>query len=474
MFAGCIAFLVGVGLAHTNVLIGFSWALLAGLLALVFARRRSTISLILIILFGLSLGWWRGSIYMNKLAEYQSLFGQKITITARADEDATYSKNKQLEFTAGQATPQNGRVLTGKITLSGFGAPMIYKGDRIVAKGKLFPARGAAQARMSYAQLEVTGHHVTMIDQIRRNFTAGMQSALPEPLASFGMGLLIGQRDTLPDNIYQDLLMVGLVHIIAVSGYNLTILLEASRRLLGGRSKHQVAFLSVALVGIFLLFTGNSASIVRAAIISLLSITAAYYGRTFKPLVLIALAAAITAYANPFYVWTNASWYLSFLAFFGVLVVAPLVRDRFLGGRWQNSLVVMVGLESLCAEIMVLPYVLYTFGQMSFVALVANVLVVALTPLAMLLSFAAGLAGMLVAPVAGWLAWPAVWLLTYMLDVAHILSRIPHVFAQNINFSATQLLLMYATVALVIFVLWHKTKQLKNVKLTDEANKIEG
>jgi competence protein ComEC len=320
---------------------------------------------------------------------------------------------------------------------------------------------------MSYAQLEVTGHHETLIDTIRRNFTAGMQSALPEPLASFGMGLLIGQRATLPDSVYQDLLMVGLVHIIAVSGYNLTILLEASRRLLGNRSKRQVAFLSIALVGIFLLFTGSSASIVRAAIISLLSIAAAYYGRTFKPLVLIAIAAAITAYANPFYVWTNASWYLSFLAFFGVLVLAPLVRDRFLSTRWQNSLILMVALESLCAEIMTLPYVLHMFGQMSFVALIANMLVVALTPLAMLLSFVAGLAGMFIAPIAGWLAWPAVWLLTYMLDVAHLLSRIPHIFVQNIGFPMPQLLLLYLVVGLIIFVLWHKTKRLKSATITD-------
>jgi len=67
--------------------------------------------------------------------------------------------------------------------------------------------------------------------------------------------------------------------------------------------------------------------------------------------------------------------------------------------RWHDSLVVGVALESLCAETMTLPFVLYTFGQMSFIGLPANVLVVTLVPLAMLLSLAAGLAGML----AGWL-----------------------------------------------------------------------
>jgi len=104
-----------------------------------------------------------------------------------------------------------------------------------------------------------------------------VQSALPEPLASFGMGLLIGQRNTLPQEISQDLLMVGLTHIIAVSGYNLTILLRSAEKVSGKRSKRMATLLSLALIGIFLLFAGTSASIVRAAIVSLLSIAAGYY-----------------------------------------------------------------------------------------------------------------------------------------------------------------------------------------------------
>src|SRR5665213_3079382 len=109
-----------------------------------------------------------------------------------------------------------------------------------------------------------------------------MQSALPEPLAPFAMGLLVGQRATLPDDIKQDLLMVGLTHIIAVSGYNLTIILHASRRLLAKRSKRLSTFLSFGLIAIFLLLAGTSASIVRAAIVSMLSIVTSYYGRTMK------------------------------------------------------------------------------------------------------------------------------------------------------------------------------------------------
>lgn len=384
---------------------------------------------------------------------------------AVASQDAVYGKNTQLTFDA-RHVAVNGQELTGKISLSGFGVNAVFAGDEVQATGKLYSSLGSYQGRMSFAQLTVTEHHNTAVNELRRRFTAGMQSALPEPLASFGMGLLVGQRNTLPPEISQALLMVGLTHIIAVSGYNLTILLRSADKVSGKRSKRAATLLSIALIGTFLLFAGTSASIVRAAIVSMLSIMAGYYGRQFKPLVLLSLAAAITAWASPYYVWTDTSWYLSFLAFYGVMVLAPMIRARF-SIRWQSSLIAAVALESLCAELMTLPFVLHTFGQISFIGLLANVLVVALVPLAMLLSLVAGLAGMLLPALAGWFAWPARLLLTYMLDTAHMLSRIPHVFVQHITMSWDGFVLLYLILAGVTWVLWRKTKHLKYATITE-------
>ena len=463
---GFIVFLCGVGLAHTGHLIDASWFWLALAAGIFTYRKKNTWTLTWVILFAVSLGWWRGSIYMQKIGEWQYFYGHKVVITARAMDDGVYGKNTQMSFDANNVVI-DGQKLTGKMTLSGFRLNAVFQGDEIQASGKLRPTLGAAQGRMSFAQLELVSHHPSLIADLRRKFAAGMQNSLPEPLASFAMGLLIGQRATLPDDVKQDLLMVGLTHIIAVSGYNLTIMLRASKGVLGKRSKRISTALSLVLIGVFLLFAGTSASIVRAAIVSVLSIGAMYYGREVKPLLLIALAAAITAFANPFYVWTDTSWYLSFLAFYGVMVLAPMVAIR-LRVKWQNSLVAMVALESLCAEIMTLPFVLHTFGQMSFIGLLANVMVVALVPLAMLLSLVAGLFGMLLAPVAGWFAWPARVLLTYMLDIAHILSKVPHIFVQNLSLPVAEMVGMYVLVVAMTYLLWDKTKQLKSDTITDK------
>ncbi len=466
-----IGILTGVGLAHTGRVLPLLCSWFAGAFALLSWRRHNLLTLCACLLLGTGCGWWRGAVYMQRLSVYDDWQYGEVTITARALDDALYGKTKQLAFDANAVVTADGEALPGKIQLSGFGVNAVFQGDEVEATGKLYPGYGAYQGRMSFAKLTVTAHHPTIVSETRQKFTAGMQTALPEPLAPFAMGLLVGQRANLPDNIKQDLLMVGLTHIIAVSGYNLTIILHASKRLFQKQSKRISTFLALALVGVFLLLAGASASIVRAAIVSVLSIFAGYHGRAFKPLNLICLAAAVTAWANPVYVWSDLSWYLSFLAFFGVMIISPLIQAR-LPGRWHRSIVGAVALESICAEVMSVPFILYIFGQMSLIGLPANVLVVGLIPLAMLLSLIAGLAGMLAGSFAGWLAWPAVWLLDYMLDVAHLLAGLPHVFVQNRSLSLAAMLGLYGLIGGIVTVLRHKTKAPKTAIITDRNQQV--
>lgn len=458
----CVALLAGIGLARAGLRLPAALVAISLVGGLLMWRRRSFLTAAVVLLAGLSLGVNRGMVYVQKLANYQALADQKVTISVRASNDGVYGSNSQLTFTGNDLQVTDGQKLAGNLYVSGFGLNAVFQGDEVQVTGKLRTGSGQYQAFMSYAQLKLIRHHPSLIGDLRRRFAAGMQTALPEPQASFALGLLIGQRSTLPTDVKQDLLMVGLTHIIAVSGYNLTIILQAARRLLGHYSKRISTGLSLGLIGVFLLLTGSSASIVRAAIVSGLSIWASYYGRQFRPLNLILIAAAITAWANPFYLWSDISWYLSFLAFYGVLVIAPLITARF-HHAWQRSLMAGVALESVCAELMTIPIILFTFGQVSLIGLVANVLVVALIPLAMLLSFVAGLAGMIIPILAGWVAWPATMLLTYMLDTAHVLARIPGIFHQNIGLRIGQMLGMYALVPIVTFILTHKAKTPRTV-----------
>lgn len=445
--AGCLAALAGVGLSKYLALYYHDWFVVF-LPALLLLKKKNTAALVAVVIIGLGLGLWRGGPYVQKQNEIKALAGQSVAIEATATSDSVYGKNYQLEFTANKVRllgPEQ-KDLTGNFRLSGFGTPMVYRGDKITATGKLYPTRGSAQARMSYAQLNRISEGNEWFSDLSRRFSAGMQNALPEPLASFGAGLLIGQRTNIPDDIKNQLTAVGLVHIVAVSGYNLTILVRGVQRV-KMRSKYQQLVLSLALIGSFILITGFSASIVRAALVSTLGLWAWYYGRSMKPMVVISFAAALTGLVNPFYVWGDLSWYLSFLAFFGIMVIAPAIQKRFFSR--QPKFLTIVLLETLAAELMTLPLIMMSFNQLSLIALLANALIVPLVPYAMLLASIAGGAGALIPQLAGWFAWPARLLLTYMLDVVHLLAAIPSMFVK-VSISAWAMFAFYAAVLAVL------------------------
>ncbi|MFZ1522395.1 MAG: ComEC/Rec2 family competence protein, partial [Candidatus Saccharimonadales bacterium] len=216
----------------------------------------------------------------------------------------------------------------------------------------------------------------------------------PEPEASLSLGFLLGTRNSLPDSFNEKLNRTGLTHIVAVSGYNLTIIVEAVRRLMGKSSRKNVMLVSLSLIGIFMLFTGMAPSIARAAIVSVVSLLAWYYGRKINPLTVILISAGITAYLNPLYIWLDLGWWLSVLAFTGVLILAPLIGERYFP-KLKERLIPAILIETFSAQLLTLPLILSVFGRLSIISIPANLVVVPFIPLAMLLIFLTGIIGML-------------------------------------------------------------------------------
>lgn len=466
---------------QTDVLLMWFLAVLAGL---VFARRltgppfwlvgvlscavlalgrcRPYLGFIFVISMGVSLGLWRGSIYMRHLADFQPLFHRSVTLTAKVNVDAVYGDKGQLSIDAGNLQLQKPYVqhLVGGIRVQGLGATMLYRGDQVELSGQLMPTKGSNQAKMSFAKVHLLRRGASVLDTIRRRFVAGLASVLPEPSASFGAGLLIGQRSTIPKTTNDQLSITGLTHLVAVSGYNLTIIIMAARRILGKGSKYQSTLFAISLIIAFVLVTGLSASIVRAALVSILSLLAWYYGRAFRPILLITMTAAVTALWNPYYLWSDIGWYLSFLAFFGVMLVGPLLTGLL---RSKPKLLLALIIETTSAQLMTLPIIMYIFGRLSVIGLVSNILVVPLVPLGMLLCLLAGMFGMLSVALGGWIAWSGRMLLGYMLDITSLLSQWRHASVQR-PISLTAMLCMYALILLGMVVLIRHQPSPKTVK----------
>lgn len=423
------------------------WLILAlVLLPLILGNHLVRVIYIVIALF--IVGWWRGGLWQAQYQQLASYYDQKVTVVGRALEDGSYAKNGQLETTLDVISIDN-RPANGKITLRSYSMPAIYRYDIIEASGKLYPSRGSKQGAMYFAQSKIIAKASSDIEDIRRNFIVGMENALPEPSASFGIGLLVGQRDLLPADTSQALQIAGLTHIVAVSGYNLTIIVNAVRRGSKKLSRFQTLMLTSGLIYLFLLITGFMPSIVRASIVAGLGLLAWYFGRTIRPLLLILFTASLTALVNPYYIWGDIGWYLSFLAFFGVLIIAPLIVKILAKNDQELPLLPTVAIESFSAQIMTLPLIMYIFGRISLVGFLANVIIVPLVPIAMLFSVFAGLFGMFLPSLAVWVALPARFLLGSMLNIAEWFASWPNATAL-VTISSLSMILLYGIIAIFI------------------------
>jgi len=399
-------------------------------LPVIFKRRLP--ALLFCIAFGLVAGQLYGLTALAKEQPLTNLVGQKIEATAVVSEDAHYDSKKRLVAVVElrEISYPTKLVTNAPVRISTYSVSGLLRGDVVRIKGKLVATLGNVSGAMYFADVETIGREITWANNFRLRFEAGLRNALPEPQASFAAGLLIGQRSGLPE-VWQDILRdAGLTHIIAVSGYNLTILVVFMRRILKKGSRYQILVMSSLLVAGFLAITGFSPSILRAAIVVALLQYGWFYGKQFRPIVLIALAMAISAAIDPFQLWRSVGWYLSFAAFFGIIVLAPLANKNLeptMSTSYKNDQnpVKSLVIESLIALLMTAPIIIVIFGRFSAVSILANVIVAPFIPLAMATSFLAGLAGMYIPLVSGVIALPALVVLTAILDVANLVSQLP-------------------------------------------------
>lgn len=448
--------LAGIGLARVWPALG-SWIWVvagASLLPLIIKQRRWW-SVGLAIVAGMLIGWQRGSSEMIALSGYQQHIGHIVTLSGTISDDPQVSKRSQTEFSLSSIAIGN-EPIKGRVYASVAGKKELKRGDQVVLNGKLQEGFGSYQATIRYASVATVNSGATPIRDLREEFSAGVREVVPEPEASLGIGFVVGQRSSLPPELDEQLKMVGLTHIVVASGYNLTILVRFARRILAKYSRYAAMTVSSGLVVGFIAFSGLTPSMIRAGAVTLLSLLAWYYGRRFHPLLLIAFVASATAYIDPIFLWSDIGWHLSFLAFGGVLIVSPLIVARIYKDKKPNTIVQLV-IETIAATLMTLPLILFTFGQLPTLSLLANVLVAPLIPFAMLATALAGVAGMVAPVVLGWLGLPAQIVIGYIVAVVEFLSGVA--WAQlELEIPVIAMVASYIAICAVLFIWWRKTK----------------
>lgn len=220
--------------------------------------------------------------------------------------------------------------------------------------------------------------------QFRDFISQRINTLFPEPSAGLMNGLLLGLRVQLPDDFKDYLKNSGTTHIIALSGFNITII--AGFLLFLARPLRREWALVAAAIGIllFVLMTGASSSVTRAAIMGWIMLLTLWWGRRRHGLNAVLVAGAGMVMINPYILQYDIGFQLSLAATIGIITLVPLITPQL---RRVPRVLSEVIATTLAATAMTLPLAAFHFGGVSVIALLANLVVLPLIPWTMLVGF---------------------------------------------------------------------------------------
>ncbi|HUT22408.1 MAG TPA: ComEC/Rec2 family competence protein [Candidatus Bipolaricaulota bacterium] len=283
---------------------------------------------------------------------------------------------------------------------------------------------------------------------------------LPEPHASFLAGLLLGARKGIPSDLTDAFTRVGVTHIIAVSGYNITVVAAALANFLKavfiGRKK--AFYFSAAGVICFVFLCGMSAAVVRAAVMGLTIMAASQLGRKTKTGHVLILAVFVMAAINPKILFFDLGFQLSFLATIGLIYISKPM-EKFFSWLPQKFALRENFSTTLAAIMATMPLIMYNFNRVSLIAPLANILILSVIPLAMLCGFI-GLVISIISVELGQIVSWLTWLVEqYIISAVKYLSAIGWA-SVDVKFGLASMLFCYAIIS--VFIIFYAKKLKKN------------
>jgi len=292
--------------------------------------------------------------------------------------------------------------------------------------------------------------------QVKLGFQDHLRSVLPEPAAGLLDGLLTGSNGGLSLNVQSDFRTTGLSHIVAVSGSNITVILSVLSGMLFFLPLRW-RFLPCAIgIILFTIFVGASASVVRAAITGIIGLVALQSGRQNDA----RLATLWTAFGmlcwNPWQLWADAGFQLSFLAVIGLIELTPFLEPMLkkipdIGGM-REALT-----ATLAAQFTAVPWGIALFQSIPLISPLSNVVVAPLIPLAMMTGSLGLLVAWIMPPLALIAGLPSALLLNGIIWLAHIMALMPFASVSVTAFPSWLIAIYYLLLATGVMILRRRT-----------------
>ncbi len=366
------------------------WLLLAMVFLMIVYLKPKMFLIILAIVSGMLMMFFRVSGELAGEKYISEFYGKNIAVTGRVsgdpktDEVGTSLKLVDLKFGG------EGIETAGNIYISLGKNEEIARGDEVRLSGKMSEGFGTYTGYMYRPRIVEwkRAEPGDLVVRVRNWFADRIKSFIPENEAGLGLSYLLGMRTGLKDGLDENLRMVGLVHIVVASGAHLAILVEIARKIFGKISRFAGLMFSIMFVVFFMSMVGWTPSIMRAGIMTILTLVCWYVGRKIAPWRIILIVMAGTLMINPMFL-IDLGWLLSFASYAGIMMIGPALTKYFYGNKKPGFISSLV-LTTISATLMTLPITLYYYGTISLISILANLLILPTLSYAMGLTFLTG------------------------------------------------------------------------------------
>jgi competence protein ComEC len=244
----------------------------------------------------------------------------------------------------------------------------------------------------------------------RRNFSGDSGALLS--------GIMLGARADFSEEMKLAMQGSGTTHLVALSGYNIAVLMLAISYALGRFLKRNLTFwLTTIAIILFVLMVGAGASVTRAALMGFLALLSGRVGRAYDFRNAAILAAVLMVLYDPRVLRFDLGFGLSFAALLGITLISPALKKLFGWTKENFSEIKEQALTTFSAELAVMPLIVFNFSYFSIFGVLANILILWLVPLLMFLGFIFGLLALISEPLGFAISWLMQIILFYMLAV---------------------------------------------------------
>jgi competence protein ComEC len=263
-------------------------------------------------------------------------------------------------------------------------------------------------------------------------------------------GLILGAKSSFSQDLTQEFINTGTIHIVALSGYNVTIVAQWLMKLLGFLPRALSTSVGVLAIWLFIIMTGGSSTAIRSGVMATLALLARVLGRNYNVSRALLLAAVAMVLLSPMTLVYDVSFQLSFLAAIAVIFFTPKVERFFL---WLPKTFGLRDVFSVttAAYLFVMPFILYKMGNLSLSALPANFMILPFIPFTMILGFLTGAAGLISQTLSIPIGYLAYYFLHYELGVINFFAQLKFSAIYFANFPLILTLAIYAGLFYYLF-----------------------